>query len=182
MHFLKGPLFTEIEQKAFTQLPAVICCILSRNLLRACTFHRDRSINFHRCIFWEPTVSTEIEQKAFIQLCLDICCILSRNLLRTHTLHRDSITFLWGIFWEPAVSTDITESHQIQQTFQRHLLHFMKESAFSTEIEVSLSTDAFFESLHFLQRLNRKLSPDFPQTFVASYQGIFWEPALSTEI
>ena len=70
--FWKPTLFTEIEQKVYTQLPTDICCILSRNLLSTRTFHRNRSITFHWGIFWEPAVSTEIEKKTFTTLCIDI--------------------------------------------------------------------------------------------------------------
>ena len=109
-HFWKPALFTEIEQKVFTQLPADICCILSRNLLRTRSFHRDRSTTSHCAVFGEPAVSTDIHHKAFTQLPRDLCCILSRNFLRTRTFHRD-------------------RTERFYPTSRRHLLHFIKESS-----------------------------------------------------
>ena len=73
-HFQERAVSTEIEQKAFIQLPRDVCCSLSRNFLRAHTFHRDtQRYHFPPRHFWEPTLNTEIEQEAFILLPIAIC-------------------------------------------------------------------------------------------------------------
>ena len=101
---------------------------------------KDWYITFYQGNFREPTVPQRWNRKLSPHFPETFVCILSKNLLRAHTFHCD----IGSLYW-----------------------HYIK---------------AFSESPHSSQTQSRKLSPNFLQTFVAFYQGIFWEPALSTEV
>ena len=111
-HFQEPAVSTEIEQKAFIQLPRDVCRSLSRNFLRARIFQRYVEVSLStKAFFGSPHFTQRLNRKLSSSFPQPSVYISSRNLPTTRFFHRDGWKYHFPPrhFCESAVSTEVKQ-------------------------------------------------------------------------